>query len=422
MARIKPFRGIRYNPEKVKYDAVVTQPYDKISPDLQEKYYSQSEYTTAKLIKNKSDSPYQEAADFFKKWLQEGVLLQDDRPSLYAYYQKYKVNGQPKIRKGFVAMVGLEEYSKKIILPHERTLSKPKADRLNLLRATHANLEQIFLLYADPDKKINKLLEFYSAEEPTVKADDHFGDTHLLWQIDNPEVITEVINFMSDQQLFIADGHHRYETACNFARENGVALGQDHPCGYCLATLINMEDEGLTVLPTHRLLHSLPDFNEQELLKKCAEYFKISEAKDLQACLKTMSEISGKNAYGFYAGNKYYTLELSHQEVMEKLIGKEHSADWKKLDVAVLHTVILEKILSISKEKQAAEENINYIRTADKGVEQVTKKQKQAIFLLNPTGVHQVRDVALAGDVMPQKSTDFYPKLLSGMVFARLEK
>lgn len=423
MARIKAFNAVRYNKEKVNYSDVVTQPYDKISPELLDAYYERSPYTAAKLIRNKAEDPYGAAAQELNGWLAEKILVQDEKPAIYAYHQEYQIDGEKKVRKGFISLVGLEDFSKKIILPHEKTLSKPKADRLNLLRATHAHFGQIFFLYSDPTKTIEELLKAVTSGEPDETAVDHFGDTHILWKVDNPKIISAVSKFMADKQLLIADGHHRYETSCNFAKENGVEPGAESPYGYTMATLVNMEDEGLTVLPTHRMLHGLPDFDEAAFLKKCEEYFTLQPHHALEHLLKGMEEkrAAGKICIGFYAGSPLmYELILKDLSVMSKLAA-DKSAAWQELDVAILHTLVLENILGITKEKQEAQENLNYIRTAHSAFEQVLNGKEQAVFFLNNTTVQQTYATVLAGDIMPQKSTDFYPKLLSGMTIYKID-
>ena len=422
MARIKAFRGIRYNKEKINYSDVVTQPYDKISPELLDAYYERSPYTTAKLIRNKAAEPYQAAAAEFQNWLEQKILLQDEQPAIYAYQQTYKINGEPKTRQGFVALVGLEDFAQKIILPHEKTLAKPKADRLNLLRATRAHFGQIFFLYSDPQKKVDALLQAAVNKEPDETAVDHFGDTHTLWKIDDANIIQEVSAVLADKQLLIADGHHRYETSCNFAQENGAALGAESPYGYTMATLVNLEDDGLTVLPTHRLVHGLAGFSEAEFLKKAAEYFDIAPQHALEHLLKALQDqrAAGKISLGFYAGQSLlYELTLRDPAVMAKLAADKSSA-WRQLDGAALHTLVLENILGLTKEQQEAQENLTYIRTAHSAFEQVLNGQEQAAFFLNSTTVQQTYATVLAGDILPQKSTDFYPKLLSGLVIYKI--
>jgi uncharacterized protein (DUF1015 family) len=423
MARIKAFQGIRYNKEKVNYSDVVTQPYDKISPELLEAYYKRSPYTAAKLIRNKAADPYQAAAAELQNWLNDKILLQDAQSSIYAYHQTYKINGEPKTRKGFIALVGLEDFAQKIILPHEKTLAKPKADRLNLLRATNAHFGQIFFLYNDPQKKIEALLQNAVDREPDETAVDHFGDTHTLWQITDAKIIQEVRAVLADKQLLIADGHHRYETSCNFAQENGAALCTESPYGYTMATLVNSEDEGLTVLPTHRLVHGLAGFSEAEFLKQAAAYFEATPHHALEHLLKAMQDkrAAGKISLGFYAGQPLlYEMTLRDLAALDKF-ATDKSAAWRRLDVAALHTLVLENILGLTKAQQEAQENLGYIRTAHSAFEQVLNGQEQAAFFLNSATVQQTYDVVLAGDIMPQKSTDFYPKLLSGLVIYKIK-
>lgn len=419
MARIKPFTGIRYNQEKVEFSAVVTEPYDKIDDKLLKKYYQQSPYSTARLVKNNSADPYQEAAKTLQNWLAEKILVSDTKPMLYAYNQEYKVDGNLKVRKGFICLVGLEDYSKKIILPHERTLTKPKADRLNLMRATQSNLEQIFLLYSDKAKAVNKILEKYTSKPAQEIATDHFGDKHKLWLVNEDKDIQLISQIMTEKQLFIADGHHRYETSCAFARENGQEPGTEGKYAYRMATLVNMDDEGLTILPTHRLLHGL-NFSEDKFLADAKKYFEITKLANIETLLKEMATKQDGNTFGFYAGKNFYLLNYKRSQETDSFVEQGHSQAWRKLDVAILHTIVLEKILGINKEKQAAQENITYMRYIPEALNLINNKSEQAVFFLNPTKIDQVAEVALAGDVMPQKSTDFYPKLLSGMVFYKI--
>lgn len=415
MVRIKPFNGLRYNKEKVKYSDVVTQPYDKISAELLDEYYKRSEYTTAKLIRNKAADPYTDAAKNLTDWKNENILIKDEKPCIYAYHQQYTIDGVTKVRKGFVAAVGLEEISAKVILPHERTLSKPKADRLNLLRATHTHFGQIFFLYKDHKKVVNNILAEVTTQAPDEVAVDHFGDTHTLWKVEDTAVIAKISEFFKDKQLLIADGHHRYETSCNFAREN-QQMGGEGLYSYTMGTLINMEDDGLTVLPTHRLLHGLENFSAEAFISSAEKYFQITVAPDLHSTLTEMAKQANKNTFGFYAGKQFYVLTFKSASVMDEFIGQEHPQEWKTLDLAVLHTVILEKLFGISKEKQASQDNLNYVRSVQSAVDRVNTGSEQCLFLVNYTPVAAVEAVAQAGDVMPQKSTDFYPKLLSGMV------
>lgn len=422
MARIKPFKGLRYNVKKVQMDDVVTQPYDKISDELRATYYARSEYTTAKLIKSKAADPYQDAAENLKKWLSEDILKEDETPAIYAYYQEYQINGEKKIRKGFISLVGLETFDKKIIFPHERTLAGPKIDRLNLMRATNASFGQIFMLYSDKEKKINNLLDMAINGRPAdALAIDHFDDTHELWKITDSKLIAEVVDLMADKTLLIADGHHRYDTACNFARENGEEPGSEGAFAYGMMTLINMDDAGLTVLPTHRLVYGLDNFEAEDFLKRAETYFEVTEKASLAQLQQAMAKQLSQNVIGFFADQKYYCLRLKESQLMAKLVGDQHSDSWQKLDVAILHTIIMEELLAISKEKQTDQTNIAYVRSAEKAVESVNAGKYQALFLLNYTDVHEVQEVAAAGDVMPQKSTDFYPKLLSGMVFYKIK-
>ncbi|MFC1517173.1 DUF1015 domain-containing protein [Candidatus Margulisiibacteriota bacterium] len=427
MVQIKAFNGLMYNPEKINIQEVATEPYDKISPALQEKYYKRSPYNAVRLIlgkqeakDNDNDNRYTRAAGFLKDWQAKQILIEADKPQLFAYYQEYHVDGLTKVRKGLVALVQLEDFTSGKIRPHEKTLSKPKADRLNLLRATKTQFGHIFMLYSEPEKKINALLaEVISVNKPIYEVKDEYGSWHKLWSINDKDFIDMIIEMMKDKYLLIADGHHRYETACNFSKENG-AWGKDEAYNYQMMTMVNMDDEGLTVLPTHRLLHDI-ELDWAKLHKDLGKYFKIlqySTFEELDAEL--IKAKKGKPRFGIYVNKDFYLLEMQDIKVMDTDIKVEHSTEWKHLDVSILHALIFEKLLGITLEKQAEQTNISYKRYPDEAIAAVDSGKEQAVFFLNPTNVHDVARIADKGETMPQKSTDFFPKLLTGLVMQKI--
>jgi uncharacterized protein (DUF1015 family) len=430
MVIIKPFKGWTYDPGKVNIQEVVTEPYDKISSELQETYYERSPFNAVRLVlgkqeasDNEQNNRYTRAKELLEEWKQSGVFVQSREPQLYAYYQEYYVNGQKKIRKGLVTLVKLEDLQSGIIRPHERTLAGPKKDRLELFRATRMHLEHIFMLYSDPALGINALLDKVIAKQkPLFQVKDEYGSTHKLWPLTDKRTIDTIVATMQDKSLLIADGHHRYETACNLSKENGAWGSEDNPFNFQMMTLVNMDDEGLTVLPTHRLLHGLAGLKKENLLRDLAVYYEVEKHPSWERLSQEQAKATTENPrLGLYIAGEYYLLTLKDLAVMDAVVTDGHSSDWKHLDVSILHSLVLEKILGITLEKQSQQSNITYVRYAEDGIKAVDSGKEQMAFFLNPTGVHQVQRVAEHGEVMPQKSTDFFPKLLTGLVFQQIE-
>lgn len=430
MAYIYPFRGYRYNVAKVKdLNNVVTQPYDKIEAADQERYYQASEYNIVRLILNKGENGkdrYEAAAEYLEKWLAEGVLVQDEEPSFYAYWQEYEVEGEKKVRKGFVGMGRLE--GEETVKAHENTLDAPKEDRLKLMRATEANFGHIFMLYSDEEQRVINLLdEAVKDLEPVTEVYDEDGNLHRLWQISEQAVLAAIQEEMRDKVLYIADGHHRYQTAVNFRNEclarGWKSIGAE---GFenRLMTFVNINDPGISILATHRLVHSLADFDLKKLLAVAEEDFIIKKFDTAAELYQELDESQNKQHTIGLKSRKdpcYYSLTLKDTSIMESLV-PDHSKAWRELDVVILHKLILEKYLGIDERALAENRNIDYIRYRDKALELLESdvKEYQAAFLLNPTPIEALKKIADAGERMPQKSTDFYPKLLTGLVITKL--
>lgn len=436
MAKIASFRGYRFNKAEVgDLNQVVTQPYDKIDDTLRDNYLQRNEYNVVRIIKGPpkpddtpNDNPYTRAAKFWEEWIEERILIREPGPAIYPYFQEYTVDGKTHVRKGLIALIDLEDKSL-TVRAHEHTLSGPKADRLKLMRATEANDGQIFMLYNDAENRVNNWIDQeLTGARPLMEVKDDFGAIHRLYRISSPSLIRDIAETFEDLELFIADGHHRFETAVNFMNE--CKERQRKPFGaesftHRMMTLVNMHDPGLTVLPTHRVIHSLDGFSPDKFLSQAEEYFDISEHNERSTLFKALDEAAqeGKVVFGF-AGeglNGYRLLAFKDPAIMDNLVTDEHCEAWRRLDVTVLHEILLDKILGIDKEKLAAESNVHYIRGLDEAFDQVGKDDNQAAFLVNPTRVDQVREVAAAGERMPQKSTDFFPKLLTGMVMMKMK-
>jgi uncharacterized protein (DUF1015 family) len=412
----------------------VAMPYDRIKHGLQDKYYASHEYNICRITKGKenesdteSNNVYTRSEQYWKDWNAKGVVVEDAEPAIYAYYQEFDVNGKKMVRRGFCAMVELEDYGKGV-KPHEKTLDAPKEDRFKLLVHTDTHFGQIFQLYPDDTNEIADILSPLCQREPDIETtiDEEPGVVHKVWAVTDEDAIARLQAAMKDRLLFIADGHHRYETALNYRnyRLTQYTGGPDgHNPRYAMMTMVGMSDPGLVVLPTLRIIHSLPYFDFDRFLHNLASHFKVeayANIDEMQDKLDAAAHDKSRNAYGLYHDGKYWYIELTDHEIMSKL-APEHTEAWRSLDVAVLHEVVLEKILGISKEEQAAKANISYERDRAKGHELVDNGSHHFLVFMNPTLMSQIRDVAGNGEVMPQKSTDFYPKLITGLVMCKVD-
>jgi uncharacterized protein (DUF1015 family) len=442
MANIQPFRAFRYDPQRVSPSQVVTQPYDKITPAAQERYYAASPYNLVRIIlgrRESDDNPeknvYTRAAAHLRDWRAEGVLRQDAAPSIYAYSQRFTLPGTntEMERLGFIALGHIEEYSAGVVYRHEQTLAKPKADRLDLLRATRAHFGQIFMLYEDSGE-IERALQ--TTAEPDIAVTDEYGVLHRVWQISDPAAIASVREKMSDKKLIIADGHHRYETALTYRNECRAREGRSGddgaklpvscaPYEYVMMTFVNMNSPAMLVLPTHRVVHSLPSFSEDAFKQAARAFFDIEEvdpALDAPRATATLREC-GRAGTSILAVTPTRAFLLHHPNPNAADVFKGLSIRQQSLDVVQLHKVLLEHVLQLSEESIRNQQNLSYIRDAGEALAHVQGGNARAniVFLMNPCRVSQVRDIAFANDVMPQKSTDFYPKLLSGLTVYALE-
>lgn len=430
MATITPFRGIRYNADKVAdISQVITQPYDRIHQPEQAAYYAQHPYNYVRLIQGirNPDAPdnnvYTRARAYSRCWQAEGILVQDPSPALYATEQIFSTpDGHTFTRTAFTAALRLTPFEEGTILPHERTLSGPKADRLNLLRATQTGWSSVFILYPDAENEINSIIKPYLNARPPVIAREMVIEPDVeqrFWTIDDPALIAAVVNRMAPKRnLIIADGHHRYETALNYQREMQAQHPDapvDAPFNHVMATFVSMADPGLVILPTHRLVHSYNQMDSKALLEALQPYFERQPVADCAAMEASLAQAEPTlPRIGFYDGS-YTVLTLRSIEAMAK-IAANRQPSWRELDVAVLHELIIEKVMGLSKASVAAEENIRYLRHAEQGYAAVNSGEADFLFVLNPTRMEQVQSRSEAGKKMPQKSTDFYPKVINGLV------
>jgi uncharacterized protein (DUF1015 family) len=434
MAEIFPFRALRYDPRHVKLEDVVTQPYDKITPEMQSRYYDLSPHNLVRIILGKPGETdtdlfnvYTRAAEYLHDWRAAGILKQDPEPALYLYSETFTVPGTRELteRRGVIALGRLHDYSDGVVYRHEQTLSKPREDRLNLLRAAHAHFGQIFMLYSDPRAEVEGLLAKTAEEDPDISLLDEYEVLHRVWRVTDPALVRAVQDQMREKKLLIADGHHRYETALAFRNEQrakDVSAGPQAPHEFVMMTLVRMENPGLVILPTHRIVHGLATFDREQMLESAKKFFEIDhiDIRSESRSATTLLTEAGQNGTAFVAVTRQgpYLLRAKKGAVMEALDFVPERQ--RELDVVQLHKIMLERILGISEEAVRNQENIKYERDAFEAISWVRQGANVA-FLLNPVRIDQVKYIAFAGEVMPQKSTDFYPKLLSGLTIYALE-
>ncbi len=442
MADIHPFRAFRYDPHQVSPVQVVTQPYDKITPTLQDRYYAASPYNLVRIILGRreqtddaANNVYSRAAASFRDWRNQGVLRQDPLPSLYVYAQRFSLPASTgegpstKLeRRGFIALGRLEDYSAEVVYRHEQTLAKPKADRLDLLRTTRAHFGQLFMLYEDSGQ-VESLLSTPAA--PDIAVADEYGVVHSVWQITDPPLIDSVRTAMSDKKLIIADGHHRYETALTYRNQCRAAKSArpgpaSSPYEFAMMTFVNLNSPALLILPTHRVVHGLDSFSEETFRNSARAFFDIEDVDpslDATRAAVILRE-SGRAGTSILAvtANRAFLLHHPNPNVAAKAFSGL-SIRQQALDVVQLHKCLLEKVLHLSEESIRNQQNLSYVRDAAEALLQVRSLGSRAniAFLMNPCRMAQVRDIAFAGEVMPQKSTDFYPKLLSGLTIYALD-
>ena len=424
MAEIKPFKAMRFNTEVAgKIEELACPPYDVISPVQRENYINTNENNIIRLELPTGENPYKDAASLLNKWLSENVLKVDTNEALYIYEEEFEAYGERKKFKGIISRVKLTPFSEGVVLPHENTLSKAKEDRFNLMKTTGCNFSQVYSLYIDEEHTTETKLDYLTKDAPNVEFDD--GEViHRLWIVNDKVVIKSICDDFASRQLYIADGHHRYETALNYKNycyENNLTNGSDD-CDYIMMMLVDMDSNGLVVFPTHRLIHDVADFNEEALIENCKKYFDVSEEEDISLIEEKLEELYKENicAFALYTGeNKWIKLVLKDACVMDEIL-KEESFAVRHLDVSVLHSLILERVLGIDKENMANQINLTYTRSFDEAISSVNEEKSQAAFILNPTRISEIRDVASAGEKMPQKSTYFYPKLITGLVMNKM--
>ena len=444
MAKISAFRALRYDPSKIKdLGKVVAPPYDIISPAEQDAYYAQHDYNIIRLDFGKTQAgddqqrnKYQRAANQLRLWREQGVLKTDPKPALYLATQTYIApDGKKRSFAGVYALLKLEEYKKGVVRPHEKTLSKPKADRLELTRATQANFSPIFFLYDDAKGAGERWMAAEMKRKPSASFTTASGERHQLWVVDRPAAVKAFTTRLAKAPVYIADGHHRYETMLGYSKEAPAAVKA--AAAQTLVCLSPFEQKGLIILPTHRLIHGLKSFDRQKLLKDLSADFEVKALPSLDALKKELARVDAlalkakpagrakagakkprieAHGFGLVLPGAFYLLTLKASVNPIKAVTDERSAAYKHLDVSLLQALVLEKVLGMNPASIAAQENLFFEKDAAKTAQAVAEGRAQAAFLVNPTRMEQLKKVSDAKDVMPQKSTFFQPKLITGAV------
>jgi uncharacterized protein (DUF1015 family) len=430
MPDIRSFRGILYNSEKIKdFAKVVTEPYDVISPSQQQAYHKLHPYNIIHLIlgkqkpgDNAKNNQYTRAKRYFNLWREQDILLRDDQECIYIYAQTFCHNDKKKTRTGFIVLMKLEDFAKNAILPHENTFSQPVQDRLKLLKTVRANLSPIFAIFNDRQGKINKLLSEYKRHHTPYTVFEKDKVLHRLWRMNDTRKIATIKKLLKNQQIFIADGHHRYEAALNYKidmQRPGAKTGRNSTGNFVMTYLAATTDRGLTILPTHRAVKIKTKIDFAKIIQSLKKSFVVRTFFTSDDLFSYMRKSGTQDCvFGVYAEkNKFFGLQLKNKNQVYKLVGRTGRTSNKSLDVAILHEYIIAQIIKISPNK----EDICYTRDAQEAIQLVNKNRYQMAFFLRPPTVTQVKKVARAGERMPHKSTYFYPKLLTGLVINALE-
>jgi len=415
MVEIRPFKGIRYTKNAGKLEDLVAQPYDKITEEMQDLYYAKSDYNYCRLTLPIEKNRYEISKERLDKWFKEGIFEQEEEAGFYVYFQDFELFGKKHIRKGFFAAVKLHHFNEGIVLPHEWTHKGPKIDRLNMLKATQKFLEPGFMLYNDPDKITIKIFDEVAKEEPIMDVIDDLGVRNRVWKITEKKSIKTIqdVFMIPPGQIVIADGHHRYETACGYRDELRTLRKnwtEDDAANFRMTLLVAVQDEGLTILPTHRVLdgYELSD----KAWKRVREIFDVKEIKKEE--IQEFMDSYEQHAFTIYTKGKAYGIVLKDPKIIDKFIKEEHAESYKMLDVVIVREVLFNGILKTKDLK--IDENIFYIRWLKDALAKVDDGKATIAVIMNSTKAAQVLDASKKGERMPQKSTDFYPKMISGLL------
>lgn len=415
MVDIRPFRAIKYTAKAGNIEALVTEPYDKIDSEMQKEYYEKSPYNYCRLILPLEADKYVVAKQFITQWLKEGVMIKEDKPSIFVSRQEYSLDGKKLVRTGLIAALKLYAYNENMVYPHEFTHSAPKADRLNMLRTVQKDLEPVFLMYQDPEEKTINFFKEVAKTKPLFQITDPLGVRHTVWEITNPEKITFIQKVLSDKKMVINDGHHRYESALAYRDEmrRKAAWNENSAFNFHMCYMVPVQDEGLLVLPTHRLLKDAKI--TPKVLDELKRYFVVTQLEpSTQALDNYLESHVDEHAFCVYDGKNAYGLTIRHEDSVYKFVNENTSKETKIFDVVILRDIIFRLILKT--EELRIDENIIYVRWSRVALEKVNRGEASVAFLVNPITAKAVAELALKHERLPEKSTDFYPKPLSGFI------
>jgi len=420
VVNVKPFRGIRYDKDKVSLQDVITPPYDVINPEERDMFYHRSPHNAVRIILNKGEGEnrYVQAKEELEKWIASGVLKRDEAPALYIYEQEFMSDGAAIKRMGFIGSGQLHEYEEGVVIPHEKTLSKAKDDRFNLTMTTGASFGVVFMLYHDPSTAIDSVLRRHADTNlPEYDAVDHFGVRNRVWVLKEPSAIQQITSIMANKKIYIADGHHRYETALKYKNKMTGEKGSGD-WDYGLMMFINMKAPGLIIYPTHRWVKSLPYADIDIMLDDCMELFDVHPLDMSHSEAYAELERMGKHSFLVF-DDRYHILTLKDPAILDQHGDLSKSEAWRSMDVSILHSLLFEKYLEIDQDN--LQEHVKYTRDRKEAVEKVSQREYEAAFLMLPPTMEEFIAVADAGEKMPQKSTYFYPKLVTGLVFYKMD-
>ncbi len=424
MAEVKAFKALRFTKKAGDISKNVCPPYDIISEQERLSFIAESENNIIRLEKPVGDNAYEDAKKLYLDWSDKGIIDCDDKKGIYVYEEEFDALGNRYKIKGIFVRVRLEEFEKKVVLPHEETLSKAKQDRFDLMCATFCNFSPIYCMYTDEKREISSVVNAMSAGNAEIEFTAGDGVVQRIWKCEDQATTDKVEELFNDKRLFIADGHHRYETGLRFRNhliDKGVIVDKDHDANFIMMFLIDMENSGLVVFPTHRMVTDLASFDEEKALEGMKQYFDVTEICECEIDEKLALHVNDKASVFAAPSGKFY-LSVMKKDAEKKLseMNPDKSDSYKGLDVTVLHSLILENILGIDKENMAKQINLKYTRDKDEAIEAVKSGKANCSFIINATKVEEIKAVALANEKMPQKSTYFYPKLITGLVMNRL--
>jgi uncharacterized protein (DUF1015 family) len=428
MSKTKAFKALVYNPEKIEdFNQVVCPPYDVIAPAAQEAYRERSLYNLIHVLLpdgSAEEDKYRRADTIFRSWLKEGVLARDKKPAIYFYSQQYIMRGEKKTRLGFISLLRLGDEKGSAVFGHENTHLEAKQDRFRLVEQVKANLSPIFVIFLDKKRIIQRLFHNHIwGKQPFIEVSDEEKTVHKVWRIDDPEVLDMVESSMESENMFIADGHHRYEVSCayrNLMREkSGPGFSGEEGFNYCMSYFTNTDPRGLSISPIHRLFTLKKELDLADFITRSGEYFDVDQVKDKTRFFFLLEKAGcSEHLIGAYKDGKYFLLRLKNIKILDKLIN-DKPKEYRTLDVAILNYLVLKNILGFDLDNLP---EVKYDPDAEYFIKEVDKDPLKIAFFLNPVKIEQIINVALGGNKMPPKSTYFYPKVLSGITINKLEE